>query len=74
MSSSSVSSGAPMRECRVLSGTFMGARFLVEKQNWRRLGSACVLLPGMILLAIGEEEIAWFPTGLLAPESARQSA
>lgn len=53
MSSSPVSYVAPMRECSVLIGTFMGARFLAEKHSWRRLGSACVILAGIILLAIG---------------------
>ncbi len=74
MSSSPVSYVAPMRECSVLIGTFMGARFLAEKQSCSRLGSACVILAGIILLARGEEEISWLPTGLLAPESALQSA
>ena len=52
MSTSPVSYVAPLRECSVLIGTFMGTRFLAEKQMWRRLGAASVILTGIILLAI----------------------
>ncbi len=53
MSISPVSSVAPLRECSVLIGTFMGTRFLAEKQVWRRLGAAGVILAGIVLLAMG---------------------
>lgn len=53
MSTSPVSYVAPMRECSVLIGTFMGARFLSEKHAWRRLGAACVILVGIVFLALG---------------------
>lgn len=53
MSTSPVSYVAPLRECSVLIGTFMGTRFLAEKQMRRRLSAACVILIGIILLAIG---------------------
>jgi uncharacterized membrane protein len=53
MSSSPVSYVAPMRECSVLIGTIMGTRFLAEKQIWRRLSAASVILVGIILLALG---------------------
>ena len=53
MSSSPVSYVAPMRECSVLIGTFLGTRFLAEKQLWRRLSAASVILLGIILLALG---------------------
>jgi uncharacterized membrane protein len=52
MSTSPVSYVAPLRECSVLIGTFMGTRFLAEKQMWRRLGAASVILAGIVLLAI----------------------
>ncbi|HTK11940.1 MAG TPA: DMT family transporter [Ktedonobacteraceae bacterium] len=52
MSVSPVSYVAPLRECSVLIGTFMGTRFLAEKQVWRRLGAASVILIGIVLLAI----------------------
>ena len=44
---------APMRECSVLIGTFLGARFLSEKHLWRRLAAACIILTGIVLLALG---------------------
>lgn len=53
MSTNPVSYVAPLRECSVLIGTFMGTRFLAEKQMWRRLGAASIILIGIILLAIG---------------------
>jgi drug/metabolite transporter (DMT)-like permease len=53
MSTSPVSYVAPMRECSVLIGTIMGTRFLAEKQIWRRLSAASVILVGIILLALG---------------------
>jgi drug/metabolite transporter (DMT)-like permease len=52
MSTSPVSYVAPLRECSVLIGTFMGTRFLAEKQMWRRLGAASVILAGIVLLAM----------------------
>ncbi|HLZ55712.1 MAG TPA: DMT family transporter [Ktedonosporobacter sp.] len=52
MSTSPVSYVAPLRECSVLIGTFMGTRFLAEKQVWRRLGAASIILAGIVLLAI----------------------
>ena len=72
MSSSPVSCVAPMRECRVLIDTFMGA-FPGGETELAQVGER-VILAGSILLAIGEEEISWLPIGLLAPESALQSA
>lgn len=53
LTTSPVSYVAPLRECSVLIGTFMGARFLAEKHTWRRLGAACVILSGIVLLALG---------------------
>jgi drug/metabolite transporter (DMT)-like permease len=53
MTTSPVSYVAPMRECSVLIGTIMGTRFLAEKQIWRRLSAASVILIGIVLLAIG---------------------
>lgn len=52
MSSSLVSYGAPLRECSILIGAFMGTHFLAEKQMWRRLSAASIILVGIILLAI----------------------
>ncbi len=52
MRSSPVSYVAPLRECSVLIGTLMGARFLAEKHMWQRLGSASIILAGISLLAV----------------------
>jgi len=52
MNTSPVSYVAPLRECSVLIGTFMGTRFLAEKQMWRRLGAASIILVGIVLLAM----------------------
>lgn len=53
MSVSPLSYVAPLRECSVLIGTFMGTRFLAEKHMGRRMGAALVILIGIVLLAIG---------------------
>lgn len=52
MRTSPVSYVAPLRECSVLIGAFMGTRFLEEKQMWRRLAAASVILAGIVLLAL----------------------
>lgn len=52
MSISPLSYVAPLRECSVLIGTFMGTRFLAEEQRWKRLGAASVILAGIVLLAM----------------------
>lgn len=52
MSLSPLSYVAPLRECSVLIGTFMGARFLAEERRWQRLGAASVILLGIVLLAV----------------------
>ncbi len=49
---SPVSQVAPMRECSVLIGAFLGTRLLAEKHARRRLISAGVILVGVFLLAI----------------------
>jgi len=47
-----VSYVAPMREVSVLIGTLMGTRFLAEGNTRRRLLAACVMVAGIIALAV----------------------
>ncbi len=47
-----VSYVAPMREVSVLIGTLMGTRFLAEGNTHRRLLAACVMVAGIIALAV----------------------
>jgi drug/metabolite transporter (DMT)-like permease len=49
---SPVSHIAPIREVSILIGTLMGTHFLAEGDKLRRLGSAAVIVAGVVLLAL----------------------
>ncbi len=48
-----VSYVAPMREISILIGTFMGAKMLSEADSKRRLSAACIMIFGVVALAMG---------------------